>query len=185
MKNYNELLVEKISSKLPNNLEILLKELKISLQKRNSVYLCGNGGSAANANHIANDLLYGLSSKINIGLNVESLSANIAVITCLANDIGYENIYSEQIKNKAKKNDVLIVLSGSGNSKNIIKALKVANRLKLKTFAILGYNGGKAKKIAKFPIHTRVNDMQISEDMQMFYLNYCLKKLWKLKKIKK
>ena len=60
MKNYKELLVEKINLKLPKNLEILLKELRISLNKRNSVYLCGNGGSAANANHIANDFLYGL-----------------------------------------------------------------------------------------------------------------------------
>ena len=117
-----------------------------------------------------------------IGLNVESLSSNVAVITCLANDIGYENIYSEQIKNKGKKGDLLIVLSGSGNSKNILKALKVANNLKMKTFAILGYNGGMAKKIAKYPIHTSANDMQVSEDLQMFYLNYCLKELWKIKK---
>ena len=181
MKNYKELLVEKINLKLPKNLKILLKELRISLNKRNSVYLCGNGGSAANANHIANDFLYGLSSKLKKGLNVESLSSNVAVITCLANDIGYENIFSEQIKNKGKKDDLLIVLSGSGNSKNILKALKVANSKKIKTFAILGYDGGRAKKICKYPIHCPVNDMQISEDMQMFYLNYCLKELWKQK----
>lgn len=185
MKNYKDLLVESINNQIPKNLDKLIVFLKLALKNRNNIFLCGNGGSASNANHVANDFLYGVSSKLKIGLNVESLSANVAVITCLANDIGYENIYSEQIKNKAKKNDILIVLSGSGNSKNIINALKVANKLNLKTFAILGYNGGKAKQIAKFPIHTQVNDMQISEDMQMVYLNYCLKQLWKLKKIKK
>tara|TARA_Y100000591_G_C21717160_1_gene636727 strand:+ start:175 stop:729 length:555 start_codon:yes stop_codon:yes gene_type:complete len=182
LKNYKDLLAEKINLKLPRNLEKLTKELKNALKKRNSVYLCGNGGSASNANHIANDFLYGLSRKLKIGLNVESLSSNVAVITCLANDIGYENIYSEQIRNKGKKGDLLIVLSGSGNSKNILKVLKVANNLKMKTFAILGYDGGKAKKIAKYPVHIPVNDMQVSEDLQMFYLNYCLKELWKIKK---
>ncbi len=180
--DYKELLIEKINYKPNKNLIKLINELKNSLKKRNSIFLCGNGGSAANANHIANDFLYGVSSKLKIGLNVESLSANVAVLTCLANDIGYENIYSEQLKNKGKKGDILIVLSGSGNSKNICKALKIANKLQMKTFAILGYNGGKAKNIANYPIHCPVNDMQISEDIQMFYLNYCLKELWQTKK---
>ena len=181
MNNYIKLLRNTIKSKFPKNLEKLLSELKISLKKRNTIYLCGNGGSAANANHIANDFLYGVASKLKIGLNVESLSANTAVITCLANDVGYDNIYSEQLKSKARKDDILIALSGSGNSKNILKALKSGNKLKMKTFAILGYDGGKAKKITKYPIHCKVNDMQISEDIQMIYLNYCLRELWKIK----
>lgn len=182
MKNYKNLLIKTIKSKTHKNLGKLISELKTSVKERNSIYLCGNGGSAANANHIANDFLYGVSSKLKIGLNVESLAANVAVITCLANDIGYHNIYSEQLKSKAKKGDILIVLSGSGNSKNIINAINTGNKLKMKTFAILGYNGGKAKKIVNYPIHCSVNDMQVSEDMQMIYLNYCLKELWKLKK---
>ena len=181
MKNYRELLVEKINSKLPKNLEILLKELRISLNKRNSVYLCGNGGSAANANHIANDFLYGLSSKLKKGLNVESLSSNVAVITCLANDIGYENIFSEQIKNKGKKDDLLIVLSGSGNSKNIIKAIQQAKKINVNTFGIIGYDGGKAKKILDDCIHFKLNDMQIVEDLQMFVCHVCCKWLSQIK----
>jgi len=182
MSNYKKLLIKAIDLEIPINLLMLITELKKSLKKRNKVFLCGNGGSAANSNHIANDFLYGVSSKLKIGLNVESLSANVAVITCLANDIGYENIYSEQLKNKAQQGDLLIVLSGSGNSKNIVNAINYGNKIKMKTFAILGYDGGKSKKIVKYPIHCKVNDMQVCEDIQMFYLNFCLKELWKLKK---
>lgn len=177
MKNYKELLVEKINSKLPKNLEILLKELRISLNKRNSVYLCGNGGSAANANHIANDFLYGLSSKLKKGLNVESLSSNVAVITCLANDIGYENIFSEQIKKLMCKDDLLIVLSGSGNSKNLINAVNLTNKMGISSFGILGFDGGNLKNICSDFIHIKSFDMQFCEDIQIQIGHYIMKKI--------
>ena len=99
----------------------------------------------------------------------------------MANDIGYENIFSEQIKVKGVGGDLLIVLSGSGNSKNVINAIKEAKKNKLDTFAILGFDGGKCKKILKDYIHYNVDDMQISEDMQMIVLNMCIQKLMKQK----
>jgi D-sedoheptulose 7-phosphate isomerase len=98
---------------------------------------------------------------------VESLSANPAVITCLANDIGYGEIYSEQLRVKANNGDVLVVFSGSGNSLNVIRALEVGNSLGMETYAVLGYSGGKCKAIAKYPIHFEVNDMQVAEDLQL------------------
>ena len=102
-----------------------LCELILSAWKsNNTIYLCGNGGSAANAIHIANDMTYG-ATKNGKGISIESLSSNSAVLTCLANDLSYEDIFSEQIKVKGKSNDLLVVLSGSGNSKNIIKAIEV------------------------------------------------------------
>ena len=91
-------------------------------------------------------------------MRVEALSANSAVITCLANDIGYEYIYSEQIKAKGNPGDLLIALSGSGNSKNIINAINQANEIGMRTFAILGYSGGQCKKLAGHPIHFEIND---------------------------
>lgn len=140
-----------------------------------TIYFCGNGGSAGNAIHLANDFIYGAGKLNGVGLKVESLSANTAVITCLANDIGYDKIYSEQIKVKGESGDILIALSGSGNSSNIIEALSVANDKNMKTFAILGFDGGECKKIASFPIHFEIYDMQIAEDLQLIIGHMCMK----------
>ena len=136
------------------------------LQKR-QVFFCGNGGSAGNAIHLANDFLYGIAKRSGGGLRVNSLSANPAVITCLANDIGYDRIYSEQLSVLANPGDVLIVLSGSGNSPNIVAALEQAKALNVKSYAILGFTGGRCKELADVPIHFLVDDMQISEDLQL------------------
>ena len=144
----------------------------------NSIYICGNGGSAGNAIHLANDFIYGAGLRNGRGLRVEALSANTAVLTCLANDVGYEYIYSEQLKVKGKSGDVLIVLSGSGNSPNVVKALEVAAALEMKTFAILGFDGGDCKKLAQYPMHFEVDDMQIAEDLQLIVGHICMQWLY-------
>ncbi|MDB5813295.1 MAG: sedoheptulose 7-phosphate isomerase [Rhodocyclales bacterium] len=131
------------------------------------VFLCGNGGSAGNAIHLANDFLYGIAKRTGGGLRVSALSANPAVLTCLANDVGYEHIYSEQLAVQASAGDLLIVLSGSGNSPNILAVLEQARKMSVKSCAILGYSGGKSKALADIPIHFAVDDMQISEDLQL------------------
>ena len=135
--------------------------------EKKQVFFCGNGGSAGNAIHLANDLLYGIAKRPGGGLRVNALSANPAVITCLANDIGYDRIYSEQLSVLANPGDVLIVLSGSGNSPNIVAALEQAKAMKVKSYAILGFAGGRCKELADVPIHFPVDDMQISEDLQL------------------
>ena len=89
------------------------------------------------------------------------------MITCLANDLGYENIYSEQLRVKANAGDVLVVFSGSGNSQNVIQALEMGNSLGMHTFAVLGYSGGACKSIAQHPLHFAIDDMQIAEDLQL------------------
>lgn len=88
------------------------------------------------------------------------------MLTCLANDEGYENIFSYQLAVLGKPDDVLLVFSGSGNSPNILNVLEEAKRLKIKSYAVLGYSGGKAKELADVPIHFAVEDMQIAEDTQ-------------------
>jgi D-sedoheptulose 7-phosphate isomerase len=89
------------------------------------------------------------------------------VITCLANDEGYDQIYSLQLAVMARPDDVLIAFSGSGNSPNILKALEEGKRIGMKSYAVLGYSGGKAKALADVPIHFAIDDMQIAEDAQM------------------
>ena len=156
----------------------LAKELRKAWIDSKTIYFCGNGGSAGNATHLANDFLYGAGVTNGIGLRVESLSANTSIITCLGNDIGYENIYSEQLRVKANRGDVLIALSGSGNSANIINALEMGNILGMKTFAILGFTGGNCKAIAQYPIHFEIHDMQVSEDLQMIVGHICMQWLY-------
>lgn len=132
-----------------------------------TLYICGNGGSAGNAMHLANDFLYGIAKETGGGMRVEALSANPAILTCLANDLGYEAIYAEQLAAKARRNDLLLVLSGSGNSPNIVSALKTARKLEMDSCAIVGYEGGQAKALADRVIHFPISDMQICEDLQL------------------
>ena len=145
----------------------LAEELLDCWRTGRQVFLCGNGGSAGNAIHLANDFLYGVSKARGSGLRVTALPANSSVLTCLANDEGYGEIFSLQLAVQGRKGDVLIALSGSGNSPNILNALEQAKKMGIRSFAILGYKGGKAKALADVPIHFAVDDMQISEDVQL------------------
>ena len=180
-EQYSSRLIKVLKVDKDKEITLLYNKIFEVWKKNKTVYVCGNGGSAGNANHIANDLIFAAGKKNRKGIKVESLASNPAIITCLANDIGYENIFSEQIKVKGISGDLLIVLSGSGNSKNVINAIKEAKKKNLDTFAILGFDGGKCKKILKDYVHYNVYDMQISEDMQMIVLNMCIQKLMKQK----
>ena len=130
----------------------LAAAMQLAWKNKKTIYLCGNGGSAGNANHLANDFLYGAGVKNGIGLRIDSLSANPAVITCLANDVGYEHIFSEQLAVLANEGDLLVALSGSGNSPNILRVLAQSKAMGVKSYAILGYSGGKAKEVADVAI---------------------------------
>ena len=177
--NYQEKITIAFSQPAMNLVPLLAESMLAAWKENSTIYFCGNGGSAGNASHLANDFLYGAGVRRGIGLRVESLSANPSIITCLGNDIGYENIYGEQLRVKANEGDILIVLSGSGNSPNIIKALEMGKSKGMKTFAILGFSGGKAKEIAEYPIHFEINDMQVSEDLQMMVGHMCMQWLYK------
>ncbi len=133
---------------------------------RRTVFLAGNGGSAGNANHLANDFLYPVSKTVGKGIRTHALTDNPAKLTCLANDEGYEAALAAQLAVMAEKGDVLIAFSGSGNSPNILRLLEQARRMEVESFAILGFDGGRAKALADHPIHFAVDDMQISEDLQ-------------------
>lgn len=145
------------------------------------VFFCGNGGSAGNAVHLANDFIYGVAKRTGGGIRAVALSANPAVITCLANDVGYDRIYCEQLAVLGQEGDILVALSGSGNSPNILSALERARVMKIKTYAILGFGGGRSKELADVAIHFPVDDMQISEDMQLVVGHMLMQWLYKNK----
>jgi len=174
IKNYTDKLLRAMSSEAMCGIQAFADALLEAWTEGRFIYLCGNGGSAGNAIHLANDLIYGAGVKNGAGLRAEALSANAAVLTCLANDIGYDNIYSEQIRVKGKPGDVLVILSGSGNSPNAVKAIEAGNEIGMKTFAILGFSGGRCKDLAQYSIHFEVDDMQIAEDLQLIVGHICM-----------
>ena len=159
-------------------IETLAQALRQAWIEGRHVYICGNGGSAANAIHIANDLHYGIGAcgpggKLP-GLRVEALPANTGVITCLANDTSYDNIYSHQLEVKGSKGDLLIVLSGSGNSANVVRALETAKTLGMTSYAVLAFSGGSCRGLADMAIHFEIEDMQVAEDTQLIVGHLCM-----------
>ena len=145
----------------------LTKELARVWRESRQAFVCGNGGSAANAIHWANDFIYPIAKAGGKGIRMMALPANSSTLTCLANDVGYDEVFSRQLATYGEAGDVLIVFSGSGNSPNILRVLETAKEMKIKSFAILGYSGGAALGLADVPIHFQVDDMQVAEDVQL------------------
>ena len=111
-------------------------------------------------------------------ININSLSDNSCYITALSNDLDYSEVYEVLINTRVKANDLLIFLSGSGNSMNLIKAARSAIKSDIKTSAIVGFSGGALKKLVDIPIHLRIDDMEISEDFQMIVFHYIKQNLY-------
>ncbi len=165
-KDYSQRLSTTLAAFDWSPVEGLADDLLDCWKSGRQVFLCGNGGSAGNANHLANDFMYPLSKRKGSGIRVHALSANPAVLTCLGNDEGYDTIFAYQLAVHARAGDVLIAFSGSGNSANSLRALEEARRLQMRSYAVLAFSGGKAKALVDVPIHFAVDDMQIAEDTQ-------------------
>ncbi len=181
-QEYSDALYKELSAINPDTVDDLVQVLFTLWQNHGRLFICGNGGSAANALHLANDFSYGV-NPTGRAIDVEALPSNTAVTTCLANDTGYDNIFAGQLSAKARPHDVLLVLSGSGNSANIVNALQLAKKLEMTTCAIVGYSGGKAKDLADIVIHSPINDMQIAEDIQVIIGHWLSRKLMPLLKV--
>ena len=157
-----------------DQVESLIKKLKKSLDGDSKIFVIGNGGSAANASHFVTDLGKSASDAVGRRFQCMSLNDNVSWMTALGNDYDYEDIYQQQLVNFAKPNDLLIVLSVSGNSPNVVEALKVGNQLNMETFAIVGFDGGVCLDLAQRAIHFPVNDMQLAEDLQLISGHMCM-----------
>jgi len=130
-----------------------------------NIFVCGNGGSASISNHFICDHLKGTSLNTNLLPKIVSLSSNLEIITAIANDIKYDEIFSFQLSRLARQGDCLITISSSGNSENIIKAIKWAKKNKLKTVSLNGFDGGRAKRISDISINVPCNNYGIVEDL--------------------
>ena len=148
-----------------SSIDKVLSVLNQSFESGARIWIAGNGGSAATASHFATDLSRCKNSKYETIKGI-SLCDNSGLITAISNDFGYEYIFSRQLSNLATSGDLLIVLSASGNSKNILEVLEWAKNNQVKTIALTGFDGGEANKIADISIHipTEIGDYGVAED---------------------
>jgi D-sedoheptulose 7-phosphate isomerase len=131
------------------------------------VFVCGNGGSAATASHFVCDMLKGASFKRAARFRIMALTDSMATITAYSNDVGYDCIFTEQLKNFARSGDVFMAISGSGNSPNVISAMEYANSIGCRTIALTGRDGGKLGPLAKLQIRVAEPHMGRIEDGHM------------------
>jgi len=131
------------------------------------IFVCGNGGSASTASHFVCDIVKGASYDRDQRFRILALTDSLPTITAYSNDVGYECIFAEQLKNFAQAGDVVMCISGSGNSPNVLRAIEYANSIGCKTIALTGRNGGKLGPLAQLNIQVPVPHMGRIEDAHM------------------
>jgi D-sedoheptulose 7-phosphate isomerase len=122
------------------------------ISNKNSIWILGNGGSASTAEHFETDLCFVGYEKKGLKINASALTGNSALITAISNDIGFERVFSHQLERKASRGDLCVVISASGNSLNLINAVKVAKQMELKSIGLLGFDGGELASQVDFSI---------------------------------
>ena len=162
-KSYAEKLKEALDSIDIEDLEGVYDTLNDSIQHDRTVFTCGNGGSSAIAEHLVCDFVKGASADSSAKLKVYPLLST-PILTAIANDIGYKEIFSYQIEKYSKENDILLAISSSGNSENIIAAIKTAKAMGLTTISFVGFNGGAAKELSDISVHVKAENYGIAED---------------------
>lgn len=182
-KDYQSKLIELINQ---INLEKLSQAAKILLtayQNKKTVIVIGNGGSASTASHIVCDLSKTVRGHEGdsswLGFRILNLSDNVGLITAWANDAGYEKVYSGQLENWGQKDDILIAISSSGNSKNIISAVLKAKQLGMKTIGIAGFGGGELAKIVDVALVSSFHEYGLVEDVQLILGHMLTNYFWR------
>ena len=176
MLSFTKKYIQNLTTTLNNsNLEAISQIVNALDNTKGRIYIIGNGGSAATASHMVNDLGAGLRRREVKYFDVESLNDNTPVCTAIANDIGYENIFYMQLKGRLKPEDMLIAISCSGDSPNIIKAVEYAKERKATVVGLTGFDGGKLKELSEINFHVQTPKGQygIVEDAHMI-LNHII-----------
>ena len=150
------------------NLDNLYKAANLitkTIKKNKFIYICGNGGSAAIADHYMCDYFKGLSKYTNLKAKIKSLNSDSYLISAISNDISYDQIFKLQAERYMNKEDILILISSSGNSKNIKEVLRFCNKNKLRTIGFSNFSGGYLAKHANISIHSKIDNYGIGEDI--------------------
>lgn len=155
------------------DLSEMIHAIEQAYERGSTIYICGNGGSAATASHICCDFNKGISMYQEKKFNFVSLNDNMATMMAIANDVSYDDVFLIQSEGRIREGDVLIAISGSGNSKNVIKAVEYFKGLGNTVIGLSGYSGGKLKDLSDISVHVPVDDMQKAEDAHMSILHLC------------
>ena len=176
-KQYIELVKSTLDALDAKALESLVDAFHSTYEKGGNIYTMGNGGSGASASHAAGDFLKGASYGLDKRFRMICLNDNLPSMMAIANDIGWESIFVEPLKNFLSPNDLVIGISGSGNSKNVVNAIEYANEQGATTVAMSGFKGGKISQIATIDVHAPVMDMEVTEDVHMVIFNIVKKQM--------
>lgn len=160
------LVLQKLDVERINAALNLLDETRL---KKGRIYICGNGGSAATASHFQNDFNKGVSEYIEVPFRFHCLNDNMATLMAIANDIGYDEVFRFQLRGNLEPNDLLVAISGSGNSQNVLNAVDYAKAQGCKIIGLTGYTGGKLKELSDISLHAPVMSMQVTEDIHMVF----------------
>jgi phosphoheptose isomerase len=174
------------------NLDKIIKAAKLIekiIRGNNSIFVCGNGGSMAVANHMLCDFSKALSENTKIYPKVFSLVNNHELISAISNDVSFDDILTKQARNIITIKDIVVLISSSGNSKNLINLIKFCNKKKISTIAIVGFDGGYLKKYSRNYIHIPINNYGVSEDCSQVIMHvitqYLKQRFLKFKNINK
>ena len=176
---YFEKLTNTIKNMDKNEIKKCAEILLEAYENGKQIFICGNGGSASTASHFACDINKGVSYGLDKRFKIIPLTDSLSTITAYTNDVGYDVIFIEQLKNFFQEGDVVIGISGSGNSKNVLNAIEYANQNGGITIGWTGFSGGQLKEISNYSVNANIDDMQVSEDMHMIFTHLMMKILRK------
>lgn len=171
LKNYSKKLSEALDSINEDLIKALFDEISVRVDTPSKIFLLGNGGSLANAEHISGDYLKSFSIN-NKQLNISSPGSNACYLTAISNDLSYEDAYSVLVSSLIQNGDLIIYLSGSGNSMNLVKCARKAKNKNFTQVSITAFNGGALSEIVDIPIVLKIDDMEIAEDCQLIIFHY-------------
>ena len=169
INEYLQLETETIQKLDRSELNAGMNEIASAFAREGTIYIFGNGGSAATASHFTNDFNKGISEHTEKKFRFVCLNDNAATVMAIANDIGYEEVFRFQLQGRLRREDLVIGISGSGNSKNVVNALAYAKEQGVRTLGITGYDGGKVRTMADCSMHVPLRNMQITEDLHMVF----------------
>lgn len=169
IKAYLEMEIEVIKKLDIDAINDAMNAIIEAYEARKKIYIFGNGGSSATASHYQNDFNKGISEYVETKFKFHCLNDNVATLMAIANDIGFEEVFRFQLRNNLEEGDLIVAISGSGNSKNVINAVEYAKEQGNKIIGLTGFNGGKLREMSDISLHAPINSMQITEDIHMIF----------------
>jgi D-sedoheptulose 7-phosphate isomerase len=167
--DYISLEIETLKKLDVDAIDAAMQLIMEAYRNKKRIYIFGNGGSSATASHYQNDFNKGISEFVDTKFNFTCLNDNVATLMAIANDIGFGEVFRFQMINKLEEGDLIIAISGSGNSVNVINAVEYAKEQGNKVIGMTGYDGGELRRLSDVSLHVDVMSMQVTEDVHMIF----------------